>query len=52
MEGSSDLMVPVLDALSNLNLQSDVLVSARNTLKTKGSGNDFSQPSCINDLLF
>ncbi|KAF9963205.1 Fanconi anemia group D2 protein [Modicella reniformis] len=28
MESSSDLMVPILDALSNLNLQSDVLVSA------------------------
>ena len=26
MESSSELMVPILDALSNLNLQSDMLV--------------------------
>lgn len=26
MENSSELMVPILDALSNLNLQSDMLV--------------------------
>lgn len=29
MESSSELMVPILDALSNLNLQSDMLVCMR-----------------------
>ncbi|KAF9132558.1 Fanconi anemia group D2 protein [Mortierella sp. 14UC] len=35
MEGSSVLMVPILDALSNLNLQSDMLVNARNHVMDK-----------------
>ncbi|KAF9341448.1 Fanconi anemia group D2 protein [Linnemannia elongata] len=35
MESSSELMVPILDALSNLNLQSDMLVNARNHVMNK-----------------
>ncbi|KAG0275935.1 Fanconi anemia group D2 protein [Linnemannia exigua] len=35
MESSSELMVPILDALSNLNLQSDMLVNARNHVLDK-----------------
>ncbi|KAF9997114.1 Fanconi anemia group D2 protein [Entomortierella chlamydospora] len=35
MENSSELMVPILDALSNLNLQSEVLVNARNHVLDK-----------------
>ncbi|KAF8943507.1 Fanconi anemia group D2 protein [Haplosporangium gracile] len=35
MESSSELMVPILDALSNLNLQSDMLVNARNHVMDK-----------------
>ncbi|ORZ28109.1 Fanconi anaemia protein FANCD2 [Lobosporangium transversale] len=35
MENSSELMVPILDALSNLNLQSDILVNARNHVMNK-----------------
>ncbi|KAF9198259.1 Fanconi anemia group D2 protein [Haplosporangium sp. Z 27] len=35
MENSSELMVPILDALSNLNLQSEVLVNARNHVMDK-----------------
>ncbi|KAF9082104.1 Fanconi anemia group D2 protein [Mortierella sp. AD031] len=35
MENTSELMVPILDALSNLNLQSDMLVNARNHVMDK-----------------
>ncbi|KAG0303191.1 Fanconi anemia group D2 protein [Dissophora globulifera] len=35
LESSSELMVPILDALSNLNLQSDVLANARNHVLDK-----------------
>ncbi|KAI8351968.1 Fanconi anaemia protein FANCD2 [Mortierella sp. GBAus27b] len=35
MESSSDLMVPILDALSNLYLQSDVLANARSHVMDK-----------------
>ncbi|KAF9911840.1 Fanconi anemia group D2 protein [Linnemannia zychae] len=35
MESSSELMVPILDALSNLNLQSDMLINARNHVMGK-----------------
>ncbi|KAF9926229.1 Fanconi anemia group D2 protein [Linnemannia zychae] len=35
MESSSELMVPILDALSNLNLQSDMLINARNHVMDK-----------------
>ncbi|KAF9409653.1 Fanconi anemia group D2 protein, partial [Podila epigama] len=35
MESSTELIVPILDALSNLNLQSDILVKARNNVMDK-----------------
>ncbi|KAF9105210.1 Fanconi anemia group D2 protein [Mortierella sp. AM989] len=35
MENSSELMVPILDALSNLNLQSEMLINARNHVMDK-----------------
>ncbi|CAO3565350.1 unnamed protein product [Mortierella alpina] len=52
MESSSDLLAPTLDALSNLNLQSDMLVNARNhVLDTLESADLDDLPMVIKFLL-